>query len=152
MSQYTRIVLAERPQSEIDSKTFRTEIVPFDLRPNAKQILVQTIYLSLDPTQRTWLNDTRGYMKPVQIGEVMRSGGIGVVIQAGSGSRFQRGDTVFGMLGWREYVVLDDNDPGLARIEVPPGVELIDFLGPLGITGLTAYFVGPGLLKPYVLR
>ncbi len=99
MSQYTRIVLAERPQSEIDSKTFRTEIVPFDLRPNAKQILVQTIYLSLDPTQRTWLNDTRGYMKPVQIGEVMRSGGIGVVIQAGSGSRFQRGDTVFGMLG-----------------------------------------------------
>ena len=98
-SHYTRIVLAQRPKGPIDANTFRNEVVPFDLAPKDKEILVKTIYLSLDPTQRTWINDARGYMKPVQIGEVMRSSGLGVVVQAGKDSRFRVGDLVFGLLG-----------------------------------------------------
>ncbi|KAJ3547429.1 hypothetical protein NM688_g5404 [Phlebia brevispora] len=134
---YTRIVLAERPKGPINANTFRKEVVPFDLAVHEKDILVKTLYLSLDPTQRTWINDVRGYMVPVQIGEVMRSSGIGVVLQAGKDSRFRVGDVVF---GWREYVVLNSHDPSLEKVKVPPGAQVLDYLGPIGMTGLTAYF------------
>lgn len=125
---YTRIALAERPKGEIDAKTFRKEVVPLDLKPQAKQVLVKTLYLSLDPTMRTWINDARGYMEPVKIGDVMRGGGLGVVVEAGPDSRFKPGDIVDGLLGyyicitilavcmlsllcdtgWTEYSVHDD--------------------------------------------
>lgn len=99
---YMQIVLAERPgKGGIIDKTFRREIVPFNLEPGPKQVLFKTHFLSMDPTQRTWINDARGYMKPVAIGEVMRSGGIGVVMSVGEGSAFKPGDAVFGMLGKR---------------------------------------------------
>ena len=96
---YTRIVLAERPKGDLTPQTFRTEVVTFDLKPQAKQVLVKTIYLSLDPTMRTWLNDSRNYMEPVKIGDVMRGSGIGVVVEAGPGSRFKIGETVNGLIG-----------------------------------------------------
>ena len=125
---YTQVVLQERPKALIDDNTFRTEKVPFDLKPGPKQVLVQVLYLSLDPTQRGWINDQRGYMEPVAIGAVMRSSGIGVVIQAGEGSRHKVGGFVTGLVGtyaqvqtlsvtqflsgWREYGVFDDADMG----------------------------------------
>ena len=96
---YTQIVLAERPEGDITPRTFRKEVVPCDLKPGEKQILVKTIYLSLDPTQRTWIKDARNYMEPVKIGEVMRGSGIGVVLEAGPGSRFKAGDMVDGLIG-----------------------------------------------------
>lgn len=97
---YTRVVLAERPKGPIDARTFRTEVVPFDLAlQRGEDVLIKTIYLSVDPTQRTWLNDARGYMQPVQVGEVMRSSGLGVVLQAGQKGRFRVGDVVTGLLG-----------------------------------------------------
>ena len=99
---YTQIVLAERPGTgPINDRTFRTEVVPFDLKPGPKQVLFKTHYLSLDPTQRTWINDAKGYLKPVQINEVMRSGGLGTVVRAGEGSAFKPGDAVYGLLGAR---------------------------------------------------
>ena len=98
-STYTRVVLVERPKGDLTPQTFRTEAVPFDLTPQAKQVLVKTIYLSLDPTMRMWLNDSRNYMEPVKIGDVMRGSGIGVVTEAGPGSRFKAGDIVDGLIG-----------------------------------------------------
>lgn len=59
---------------------------------------------------RGWLNDSRSYVEPVKIGEVMRAGGVGTVIAAGSGSKYRAGDTVSGTLGWQEYAVLDDKE------------------------------------------
>ncbi|KAG6330925.1 hypothetical protein ID866_8165 [Astraeus odoratus] len=77
-------------------------------------------------------------MPPVQIGEVMRGGGLGVVVQAGSGSKFKEGDIVFGSVGWTEYVVLDDK---MLQIITPPtGCTSLDFLNSLGAPGMTAYF------------
>ena len=99
-----QIVLAERPGTgPINDRTFRKEIVPFDLEPGPKQVLYKTHYISLDPTQRTWLNDSRGYLKPVQLNEVMRAGALGTVVRAGQGSVFKAGDTVFGLLGMLTY-------------------------------------------------
>jgi len=138
---YTQIILAERPpvDGSINEKTFRVETTSYaDLKPGAKQVLFKTHYLSCDPTQRVWINDTKGYLPPVQLGDVMRSTGLGIVVEAGEGSAFKPGDAVEGLLGWREYGVLDDK--ALKKIEVPDGAELLDFLGPLGTTGLTAYF------------
>ena len=66
--------------------------------PRAGEVLVKTLYLSLDPTQRTWINDSRNYMEPVKIGDVMRGSGLGVVVEAGPGTRLQAGDLVDGML------------------------------------------------------
>ncbi|KAI0322599.1 alcohol dehydrogenase [Amylostereum chailletii] len=141
-SQYTRIVLSERPEGNIDDKTFRQESLPFDLKPGPKQILVKVDWLSLDPAMRGWLRDVRSYVPPVQIGEVMRSAGLATVVEAGSGSKFSVGELVSCLPGWAEYAVVDDKTATL--VTVPSGAEPLDFLGPLGMTGLTAYF---GLLE-----
>ncbi|GJE88685.1 NADP-dependent oxidoreductase [Phanerochaete sordida] len=135
---YTRIIFQERPTGELTPRTFRVERVPFDLRPAAEEVLVKTLYLSLDPTQRMWLNPGRNYMEPVQVGDVMRGTGLGVVVDAGPGSRHKVGDIVDGMLGWREYGV--HGHKTVRRVDVPQGCELIDEMGPIGMTGLTAYF------------
>ncbi|CCM00107.1 uncharacterized protein FIBRA_02134 [Fibroporia radiculosa] len=147
-SQYTRIVLAERPKAEITPTTFRRETVPFDLKPGNGQVLIQIHYLSLDPAMRGWLNDRRSYVPPVQIGETMRASGLGVVVDVGEGSTLARGDLVSGTLGWRDYVVLDEKH--VQKLVVPEGAEPLDFLGALGWTGFTA-FVGlleVGKLQP----
>jgi hypothetical protein len=57
---------------------------------------------------RGWLNDTRSYIEPVKIGEVMRASGVATVVATGPGSKFRVGDTVSGVVGWQEYAVVSD--------------------------------------------
>jgi len=136
---YTRIVLNERPLADITPTTFRIENVAFDLRPGQGEVLVQVNWLSLDPAMRGWLRDARSYMPPVQIGEVMRAVGLATVVEAGEGCRLQPGDAVSCLPGWTEYAVLKEGDTQI--LDVPPGAQLLDFLGALGVSGgLTAYF------------
>ena len=59
-AQYTQIVLAERPKTHIDDKTFRTEVVPFDLKPGPNEVLIKVVYISLDPAMRGWISEARG--------------------------------------------------------------------------------------------
>lgn len=135
---YTRIVLQERPTSNIVSTTFRKEVLPFDLHPEDEQVLVKVNWLSLDPAMRGWLNDKRSYVRPVQIGEVMRGQALGTVVETGRRSKFKKGDLVQGTIGWTEYAVMDDN---LCKHVVPPkGTDALDFLNTLGMSGMTAYF------------
>ncbi|KAJ6619734.1 alcohol dehydrogenase [Mycena sp. CBHHK59/15] len=137
--QYKRIVLNSRPAGDIEPTTFRTETAPFAaLVPDAKEVLVQVTWLSLDPAMRGYLKDVRSYMPPVQIGEVMRAQGLGVVIKAGSGSAHKVGQLVTGAFGWQEYAVMKDKN--VDKITVPKGVQALDFLNTLGTSGLTAYF------------
>jgi len=107
---YTRVVLNERPVTDITPATFRIESVPFDLHPGQGEILVQVNWLSLDPAMRFWLKDVRSYMPPVQIGEVMRSSGLATVIEAGEGCRLQLGDIISCLPGmWSSIQIsLDD--------------------------------------------
>ena len=88
---YTRITLAERPKADIVPSTFKTDSTASlaELKPGEGQALVQVEWLSLDPAMRGWLNDKRSYIPPVQIGEVMRAGGIGIVLEAGPGRKFK---------------------------------------------------------------
>ena len=73
-------------------------------RPGDGEVLVRTIYLSLDPTNRIWMSDMDQYMPPVEIGDVMRGGTIGQVVESAHPD-FSAGDLVQGFWGWQDYAV-----------------------------------------------
>lgn len=86
---------------------------------------------------RGWLNPTRSYIPPVEIGAVMRGNGIGQVVASRS-AKFPVGTLAMGMCGWSEYAVLKEKF--VEALELPEGAVPTDALGVLGMTGLTAYF------------
>ena len=104
--------------------------------PGPNEVLVKVQYLSLDPAMRGWMNEGKSYIPPVQIGEVMRAGGVGEVIASNHPS-FTAGDTVYGSLGIQEYATLDGK--GLTKIDTNFASAPV-FLGALGMPGMTAYF------------
>lgn len=104
------------------------------------EILVRSIYLSLDPTNRIWMSDMDQYLPPVQIGEVMRGLGIGKV-EKSNNPKFKEGSLVSGVLGWQDYVITDGKGSfPLTALPKLPGLSLEIMAGPAGMTGLTAYF------------
>ncbi|MGB6540497.1 MAG: NADP-dependent oxidoreductase [Xanthobacteraceae bacterium] len=105
-------------------------------KPGDREVLVRTLYLSLDPAMRGWMNEGRSYIPPVGIGEVMRAGGIGRVV-ASNHPDFAVGDHVNGTLGIQDYAVLEG--ARLTKVE-PKLAPLPVFLNTLGMPGMTAYF------------
>jgi NADPH-dependent curcumin reductase CurA len=111
--------------------------------PGPGEVLVKTLYLSLDPAMRGWMNEGKSYIAPVGIGDVMRAGGAGRVIASGNPA-FSVGDHVTGALGAQEYALMSaDAAKGLTKVD-PKLAPLPVYVGALGLTGLTAYF---GLLE-----
>jgi NADPH-dependent curcumin reductase CurA len=107
--------------------------------PGSGEVLVKTLYLSVDPAMRGWMNEGRSYIEPVGIGDVMRARGVGRVIASGN-PEFAVGDHVAGMLGTQEYALVDaEKTKGLTKVD-PNLVPLPVYVGTLGMTGLTAYF------------
>ena len=104
--------------------------------PGDGEVLIKTLYLSLDPAMRGWMNEGKSYIPPVGIGEVMRAGGVGRVI-ASKNSTFAVGDFVYGTLGIQEYSTA--NGKGLTKVD-PKLAPLPVYLGTLGMPGMTAYF------------
>ncbi|KAF2750748.1 NADP-dependent leukotriene B4 12-hydroxydehydrogenase [Sporormia fimetaria CBS 119925] len=136
----TSIHLAQRPTDRIiPGTTFKTQQSSIPSASSLKdgEVLFRTLYLSLDPAMRGWLNNTRSYVPPVQIGETMRGYGIGMVV-ASKSSKYPVGTYASGMCGWTEYVVLQEKH--LEHLDLPTGAVPTDTLGVLGMTGLTAYF------------
>jgi NADPH-dependent curcumin reductase CurA len=104
------------------------------------EVLVRVLFISLDPAMRGWMNQSRSYVPPVAIGEVMRALGLGQVV-ASKNPVFAVGKHVSGSFGVQEYFISE----GKGLIEVDPRVApLPTFLNVLGMTGMTAYF---GLLE-----
>ncbi|PWI47431.1 NADP-dependent oxidoreductase [Candidatus Heimdallarchaeota archaeon B3_Heim] len=106
------------------------------------EILIRNIYLSLDPTNRGWMNPIKTYVSPVKTGSVMRGIGIGIVEES-KNSRYSQGTIVTGLLGWQDYA-RSDGSGWLTIIPSLPNVPLPAFLNLYGMIGLTAYF---GLLE-----
>src|SRR6185436_19228042 len=73
------------------------------------QMLVQVLYISLDPAMRGWMNEGKSYIPPVGIGEVMRALGIGKVV-ASKNPKFAAGDTVSGAFGVQQYALSNGKD------------------------------------------
>lgn len=130
-----QIRLAKRPVGLPDISTWEltTEELP-ELQDG--QALVKVDHLSIDPAMRGWLNDTRSYVPPVQIGEVMRAIGTGTVV-ASADPAVAVGDHVRGMFGVTDYAVLPGSALEPIDLDVAPEST---WLGALGMPGMTAYF------------
>lgn len=100
------------------------------------EFLVKVKYISLDPAMRGWMNDQKSYVKPIELGEVMRAGGVGEVIQSRH-ERFAVGDFVCGLTGVQQYCLTEGK--GFYHVD-PKSVPLQTYLGLLGMPGFTAYF------------
>tara|TARA_R110000803_G_scaffold31872_4_gene70626 strand:- start:2287 stop:3309 length:1023 start_codon:yes stop_codon:yes gene_type:complete len=138
-------VLRHRPVGDV--KETDLELVEAPLAPlQDGEVRARTIYLSLDPTNRIWMSDKDAYLPPVALGEPMRGGGLSLVTE----SRFdglEPGDIVnTGLAHWSLYNTL----PGATLAKMPqlPGVPLTAFMGPIGATGMTAYFGLMDIAKP----
>ena len=102
------------------------------------EFLTKKLYLSFDPAHRGWMEDRKSYVPPVGIGEVMRAGSVGQVIESNNPG-YKEGDFVQGTFGWQEYAI--SNGEGILNATVlPEGASLTAPLSIFGITGLTAYF------------
>ena len=117
---------------------FSTEPV---VEPAEGGVLVKVLALSLDPAMRGWMNEGKSYIPPVGIGEVMRAGGVGVVI-ASKNPAFAVGDHVTCGAGVQEYLAVAADQirrSGLAKIDLGLGT-LTQWLNVLGMPGMTGYF------------
>ena len=127
--------LKKRPIGFPDEDTWELseEILP---SLNEGEILIENNYISLDPAMRGWMNETRSYIEPVKIGDVMRAGSIGKVIESNN-PKFSEGDVVSGGSGVQQYSIND----GMGFFKIYPGkLDLPVFIGTLGMPGMTAYF------------
>lgn len=111
----------------------RREAVP---QAEDGQFVAEVLYVSLDPAMRGWMNAARSYIAPVEIGAVMRAGGI-ARIRESKLSGFDVGEHVFLMTGVQQFCVSDGKDVQKVNPDIAP---LPTFLSVLGMTGLTAYF------------
>ena len=138
-------ILKERPSGLVKDSDFElvTEVLP---KINEGEILLENLYLSFDPTQRGWLNDMPGYLPPVQIDEVVRSGGIGRVIDS-KNSDYKTGDLTFGLVGWQTHCLIKPSVEDRFRV-VPDLLPMPTMLNVMGSTGITAYYGLVELGKP----
>jgi NADPH-dependent curcumin reductase CurA len=129
-------LVAARPSGLAKEADFQWREAPIG-EPGDGQVLVRTVYISLDPTNRVWMNAADSYLPALPIGEVMRGGAIGVVEESRN-SGFASGDIVQGLLGWQQYSLSDG--AGLSKLPKGLPVPMTAFFGLLGHIGLTAYF------------
>ena len=129
-------VLVKRPQGlpTADCWSLEEEDIP---ALEEGQMLIEHQYISLDPAMRGWMNDSRSYIPPVAIGDVMRAGSVGKIIDAKGNTPFAVGDYVTGWGGVQTHHVCDGK--GFYPVNTA-WAELPHFIGSLGMPGMTAYF------------
>lgn len=128
--------LRRRPQGAIRPGDLELATDPIPV-PAEGEVLIRTLYLSLDPTNRIWMSEMEQYLPPVGIGEAMRGVTLAVVEQSRS-DRFRTGDLVTPHEGrWSQWQTLPASK--LSRIRPREGIPLSAHLSVLGSTGLTAH-------------
>jgi NADPH-dependent curcumin reductase len=129
-----RVVLASRPVGEPKPSDFRIEQTDVP-NPGAGEVLLRTIWLSLDPYMRGRMSDGPSYAQPVPIGGVMEGGTVSEVI-ASNNPAFAKGDIVLSRAGWQTHAISDGK--GLVKID-PKIAPISTAVGVLGMPGMTAY-------------
>lgn len=129
------IILKKRPVGMPTEQDFEYREAPVQ-EPQAGQVVVRSIYMSVDPYMRGRMSDAKSYIAPYNLNEVISGGIVGEIIESKSDA-FQIGDKVIGMLGWQLYNVVDAK---LVRKIDESVAPLSAYLSVLGLTGLTAYF------------
>jgi NADPH-dependent curcumin reductase CurA len=146
--QNKEIRLASRPvgMPTLDNFRFVDAEVP---QPKDGEVLVRTLYISVDPYLRGRMREGRSYVPPFAVDQVIQSGAVGEVVESRS-PKFQPRDIVTGMFGWQLYNVVKADglmkvantgtaNTGTAGVS-PASFPITTALGVLGIPGLTAYF------------
>lgn len=130
-----RFVLAARPTGIAGPEHFAEQTLPVRA-PEPGELLLETLYLSVDPAMRVWIGENPGYVPRIEPGETMRGFGISRVLISRD-RRFDTGDLVQTRAGWQSHptVKADDVETFDRSIGTPE-----DWMGLLGMTGLTAYF------------
>jgi len=105
-------------------------------QPNDGEVLIRSVYISVDPYLRGRMREGRSYVAPFAIGDVITSGLVGQVVDSHAPG-FAAGDFVTGMLGWRLNNVAKASE--LRKVD-PKFAPVTTALGVLGVPGLTAYF------------
>ncbi|QNN53911.1 NADP-dependent oxidoreductase [Nocardioides mesophilus] len=139
MTTTTQIRLAARPVGEPDDTCFETVTVELPALEDG-QVLLRTVYLSLDPYMRGRMSAARSYAAPLEIGDVMLGGTVSEVVESRS-SDVAVGDLVLSFSGWQSHAVAD---AGAVRRLDPSAAPVSTALGVLGMPGFTAY---AGLLE-----
>ena len=129
-----QVVLASRPVGEPTDENFNL-IESATPEPGENEVLLQTIYLSLDPYMRGRMSEAKSYAQPVPIGGVMEGATVCKVV-ASKNKKFSEGEYVVSYSGWQQYSISDGS--GLRKVDesIAP---LHTALGVLGMPGLTAY-------------
>jgi NADPH-dependent curcumin reductase len=127
--------LISRPVGMVKRSDFEFTTVPTP-EPGPGEVLLKVLYLSLDPAMRGWMNEGRSYVRPVGLGEVMRAGGVGLVIASNDPS-LAVGSYVVGITGVQDYAVAKAST--MTRVD-PKLAPLPRYLGALGMPGMSAYF------------
>ncbi|HQT60339.1 MAG TPA: NADP-dependent oxidoreductase [Acidiphilium sp.] len=105
-------------------------------KPEEGEIMVGVEYISLDPAMRGWMNEGKSYIKPVGLGEVMRAGAVGTIIESRAAG-FAAGDVVTGPFGVQSVATIAAKD----CLKVDPSLAPKPlFISTLGMPGMTAYF------------
>ena len=139
MPQSTQVRLAARPTGAASVDNFRIEKVEIN-PPEPGQVLLRTLYLSLDPYMRGRMNAAKSYAPPLEVGKVMFGGTVSEVIASRSPD-IVAGDVVFGYTGWQTHAVADAAK--LRKLD-PAVAPVTTALGVLGTPGFTGY---SGLVK-----
>lgn len=129
-----QIVLANRPDAQLKSTDLRLEDIPLP-DPGEGELLLETVFLSIDPYMRFWMRDEKSYYTPIAIGQTI----VGATVSRVRRSRhpdWNEGEWVLAFSGWRRFALSDGS--GLRRID-PAAAPPSTALGVLGMTGFTAY-------------
>ena len=131
-----QLILKKRPIGAPTADTWglKNNEIP---EPQEGEVIVQTHYVSLDPAMRGWMNDSKSYIPPVALDDVMRAGTIGKVIKVNNHPKFKEGDVLTGWGGVQQYFATDGKGHFKVDTSLAP---MTKYIGALGMPGMTAYF------------
>jgi NADPH-dependent curcumin reductase CurA len=130
-----RVTLVERPVGFPKESDFAIDEVAVG-EPGPGEVLVRTLWVSVDPYQRGRMSEARSYARPLERGDVITSQSLGEVVESHDG-RFAPGSLVVGQLGWQEYAVARAGSLRRVPEALDPPTLALHIVGQ---TGLTAYF------------
>ncbi len=135
MTRNHRLLLAARPVGIPGPANFTADAIPART-PAPGEVLLETVYLSIDPAMRSWMSKGTEYQQGIPLGEVMRGGGIARVLHSRN-EGFAPGDLVQARLGWQTHPTIAGRY--LQKLDLTLGTAE-DWIGPLGLSAVTAYF------------
>jgi NADPH-dependent curcumin reductase CurA len=128
------VTLASRPVGPPQASDFELDEAAVG-EPEAGEVLLRTLWLSVDPYQRGRMSEARSYARKLELGDVITAQAVAEVVESND-ARYEAGEQVVGQLGWQEYAVARAG----TLHKVVPGAPLQANLHVLGTNGLTAYF------------